>query len=267
MINPLKTTILAAALAAFMTACGDDAGHKDAGSGRLVINFQHLVDGKALEVDKMQYTNAAGNTYEVSEIQWFISDLTLIDEDGNRRLLDAANFAHYVDTDLPGTLTWTLDDPVPAGNYQALAFTFGIKGEKNKPYMFTDPPESDMIWPFSMGGEEGGYHYMKLNGFWIDALQERRPFNFHLGVGQIRDAENKVTGFIQNWFETRLPESSFSIGKNETLTLTVAMEVNNWFRNPENYDHNAHGPMIMHNQTAMGMGVANGAADVFHLVR
>lgn len=262
-----KITTVWAVLVLTLAACGEDSTNKTKGTGNLVIAFEPLAGGLPLETDNMRYTNAADNLYEVSEIQWFISDLTLIREGGERLLLDESNFAHYIDTDLPGTLRWEITDPIPVGQYEAIAFTFGIRGEKNKPYMFTDPPESDMIWPFSMGGEQGGYHYMKLNGFWTDTEEQRRPFNFHLGVGQIRDGEGAITGFVQNWFEVILPGSEFSMGNNQTVTMTIAMEVSNWFENPDIYDHNVHGPNIMHNQEAMSMGVRNGAEDVFSLLK
>jgi len=211
----------------------------------------------------MIYTNAAGNKYEISEIQWFASDITLHRRDGDTLLLDEGQFAHYIDTDLPETNTWIISESIPTGEYEGISFTFGIKGEKNKPYMFTDPPESDMIWPINLGGDQGGYHYMKLNGFFVNEEGVRQPFNFHLGVGQETDSQGNITGFIQNWRLIELKKAAFEVEKNEKILVKIVMNVENWFRNPNLYDHNTHGGKIMQNQEAMQAGVENGQSDVF----
>ena len=241
------------------SSCKQNSGsEKEISSGKLIFNFEHFADGAALIFDKMNYTNTAGNTYEVSEIQWFISDITLHKSDGSKLLLGEENFAHYIDTNLSETSKFEVSNEIPVGDYSSISMTFGIKGEKNKPFMFTDPPESNMLWPINLGGDQGGYHYMKLNGFWINEDDQREPFNFHLGVGQEKDADNKITGFIQNWFKTELPSSAFSIKENETLSISIRMNVEGWWDTPNVYNHNQHGGKIMQNQEAMRMGVKNG---------
>lgn len=194
-----------------------------------------------------------------------MSDVVLTKADGSKVELDNNNFAHYIDTNLPETAIWKINNEVPAGEYAAITFVFGIKGEKNMPFMFTDPPKSDMLWPSNLGGEQGGYHYMKLNGFWRNSAGEREPFNFHLGVGQTRDADGKVTGFVQNWFESTL-QGPVNIQANQTNTLGIRMNVEQWWEQPHVYDHNTIGGKIMQNQQAMQMGVENGR-NVFSLVQ
>ena len=61
--------------------------------GDIAFFFQHKVNGERLVVDEMKYTNAAGNRYEVNEIQWFISDITLHLSDGDSVRLDPDKFA------------------------------------------------------------------------------------------------------------------------------------------------------------------------------
>ncbi len=256
--------ILSVVLVTIFSDC-DKNQKRDKETGSLVIHFEHRVDGQHLEMDTLLYVNAAGNLYEISEIQWFASDLTLYGNDGSSVVLDPDHFSHYIDTDMPESMIWEIKQPVPAGHYNGVSFTFGIKGEKNKPYMFTDPPESDMLWPVNLGGDQGGYHYMKMNGFWVDNKNERTPFNFHLGVGQQHDEEGKTIGFIQNWFETELKDSEFNLKAGEKKEFTIIMNIENWFQNPYLYNHNLHGGKIMQNQEAMNMGKENGETDVFTL--
>jgi len=236
---------------------GDDI---DESRQQLTLLFEFRVDGIILQRDTMIYINEAGNHYLVNEIQFFISDVTLHHTDGSAYLIQAWKDIHYIDSDIPATQIWKVFDNIPAGTYQSISFTFGINEEKNQSLMFLNPPESFMFWPQYLGG---GYHYMKLNGKWLDENQQISPFDFHLGIGQIYYSyPDSITGFIQNYFQVTLPNSTFTLGKNQTVDIWIAMNIDNWFRNPNVYDHNVWGGDIMQNQEAMHLACENGH-DVF----
>jgi hypothetical protein len=262
MKNRSQIALITISLYFFFSCNNADHQNKSPETGGLTFYFEHVENGTPLVFDEMKYTSAPGNQYEVKEIQYFLSDFTLHNSNGKDFVIEQDKFAHYIDTNLPETSTWKVAEAIPAGEYKSISMTFGIKGEKNKPYMFTDTPESNMLWPTNLGGDEGGYHYMKLNGFWINKEGQREPFNFHLGVGQERDSENNITGFIQNWVEIELPSSSFVLKEDEQKAITIEMDVDQWWENPNNYDHNTYGGKIMQNQEAMSMGAEN-AKSVF----
>ncbi len=254
----LGLTITALILA---VSCKDDPNEVENPTVPLVFQFVHAFGDQNLIYDSLMYINEANNKFEVTEIQWFISDLILHGEEGVVVIQTDENI-HYVDTNIPETLIWIIDEEIPVDEYSQLSLTFGLKDENNTVGRFTDPPEVNMVWPYHMGGDYGGYHYMKLNGFWLDLQNERKSFNFHLGVGSVTD-ENGNTEFIQNWFETVLPIDPALSTQNDTLVVPVFMNVENWFRNPHTWDHNNVGPKIMKNQSAMRMGIENGMSDVF----
>ncbi len=245
-----------------LTSCKDDDTKTSDDLVMLDIHFLHYGEGQPLLFDSLIYVNEAGNKYEVTEIQWFVSDIILTGPDKTTSITQNENI-HYIDTNIPETSTWTISEGVPVADYTSLTLTFGLKDEKNTVGKFTDPPEANMIWPFHIGGDNGGYHYMKLNGFWIDVENERQPFNFHLGVGSVE--EGGETTFIQNWFEVTLPLSIAQLSKRDTVVLPVVMNVENWFGNPNTWDHDVVGPKIMKNQTAMRMGIENGMTDGFSI--
>ena len=200
----------------------------------------------------------------VNEIQYFISDVTLInDNPEGDHLINAWKDIHYIDTDIPSTHEWKVFDDIIQGDFTAIRFTFGINEEKNQSLMYTDPPESLMFWPEYLGG---GYHYMKLNGKWLDTNDLERPFDFHFGIGQIYDPlTGDITGFIQNYFEVELPEANFEIKTGEETTINIVMHIDRWFKNPHTYDHNFWGGDIMQKQEAMKVGCENGQ-DVFEVL-
>jgi len=232
-------------------------------TGQLMLCFRHEVNRDNIVFDTMKYVNAAGNPYLVNEIQYFISDVTLYGSDGSQIIIDDWKDIWYVDTDLPDTWCWQMKDPIPTGTYDSITFRFGISEEKNQSLMFVNPPESNMFWPEYLGG---GYHYMKLNGKWRDPEGEVRPFNFHLGIGQIYDDNDSITGFIHNDFIIHLENSGFGIEKDKTVTFEVVMEVNEWFKDPHVFDFNYWGGDIMQNQEAMLTACENGQ-NVFTIHR
>lgn len=257
----LKTTILfLLAMPVLIYSCHkDEEGGQEPSYGYIAMEFLHYADGSPLVTDTMMYVNEAGNPYLVNEIQYFISDLTLHRAGGGRVLIDDWKDMHYVDTDLPGTHGWDIPDKLPVGAYEKISFTFGIREEKNSSLMFVNPPESYMFWPEYLGG---GYHYMKLNGKWLDKDGRISPFDFHLGIGQIYDTAGNITGFIHNAFEISFPGAAFTLAENETQHIQLTMNVENWFRNPNTYDHDEWGGDIMQKQEAMLLGCENGH-DVF----
>lgn len=233
-------------------------------TGKISFSFHHYCDNLALDYDIRKYVNQAGNEYMVNEIQYFISDVTLINfATGGDYTINAWKDIHYVDSDIPTTQEWSVFDAIPKGTYTGIRFTFGINEEKNQSLMFTDPPESLMFWPEYLGG---GYHYLKLNGKWLDTNQLERPFNFHLGIGQIYDPQSgEITGFIQNYFDIEVPGSGFEIIEGQETQINIVMHVDRWFKNPHTWDHNYWGGDIMQKQDAMKVGCENGV-DVFEVL-
>jgi hypothetical protein len=239
------------------SGCNDNK-EKVVEEAKITIHFEHKIDGIKLQTDTLKYTNAAGNQYLVSEIQYFISDVTFYKNGGDSVFFDGLEDIHYVDSDIPETQTWDIADNFPAGIYDSIAFTFGISEEKNISGSFVNPPESYMFWPDFLGG---GYHYMKLNGNWLEAGQtiQTTPFNLHLGIGQIYYSfPDSITGFIQNDFRVSLPGSSFEIAGGDKKQITLTMNIENWFKEPNIYDLDIIGGSTMQNQEAMQKLKENG---------
>ena len=229
------------------------------------FHFDHRINGEKLVFNSMQYTNAAGNSYEVKEIMYFVSDVILYHSSGNLISRGSLNDIHYTDTNLPETWEWLITGDYPAGDYDSLSFTFGIKSSKNQSFMFVNPPEVNMAWPEVLGG---GYHYLMLNGWWRDTVNLRRPFDFHLGIGQIyKNNSGQVSDiieFIDNSFTVRVSGVPFRLEESKVTDLTLVMNVERWFNSPVIYDHNIWGGAIMQKQEAMHAGCLNGR-DVFTL--
>ncbi len=258
------TTAACLLLLAFATACKPEPGPEKP-SGVLTLTFEHLADSLPLRFNTMAYTNVSGNPYEVTEVMYFISDIRLYHSDGRIiRVSDWENI-HYIDSNIPSTLTFSAGSGLPYGRYDSLTFTFGLSEEINTSYAFVNPPEVNMAWPEVLGG---GYHYLMLNGWWRDTVGIRKPYNFHLGIGQIYENNSgqvaDITGFIHNHFDVTPSGSSFTVPSEGNVSLIVSMHIQSWFDTPLNFDFNVWGGAIMQNQDAMYIGAVNGR-DAFSI--
>ncbi|MBO7625219.1 MAG: hypothetical protein J6S82_07965 [Bacteroidales bacterium] len=223
-------------------------------TGHLQIHFTTVVDEAPLQYDILDYLNDAGNHYEVNEVRYFISRVVLTTADGMQVSIADNDGIHYYDSDIPSTYNWLIADELPVGKYESLSFVFGLDAAQNVTGFFVNPPETNMAWPDPIGG---GYHYMQINGKWLNASNELTPFCLHTGIGQTYQ-DGEITEFVHNFFTVTLPLASLEIPESTTSEITLAMNVNNWFRNPYVYDLDEWGGAIMQNQAAQEVLRANG---------
>ncbi len=214
------------------------------------IVFKHNCNGSELQKGILNYTNQAGNIYQVNELQYFISEVTFTAADGQIIPITTDNAIHYIDMDVSSTLEWNPDDRLPVTQYASISFVVGINEAKNKTGLFLNPPERDMFWPDIMGG---GYHYLKMNGKWKADGDTIKPFNFHLGIGMNMDG----TTFYQNYFKVTLPLNIQAGTLSNVFTIT--MNIEKWFEAPNVWNWNVTGGQIMQNQDAMHKACENGA--------
>jgi len=223
-------------------------------TGTVRLHFAFSVDGDDLQQDTMMYQNAAGNQYEVTEAQYFVSNVVLTMSDGTQYAIKSDKCAHYVDADIHNTLVWRPGDELPAGAYTAISFVFGLAPELNVTHAYTDAPENNMSWPAMLGG---GYHHMKINGRWQALDGTAHPFNLH--SGRVLTAEGDT---VEHSFRVTLPLEQKILSKDDVMDIVLDMNVNRWLTSPHDFDFNEYGGSIMQNTEAQEILEANGW-DVF----
>ena len=247
MKNFLYLTGFLLLLAVVVSSCNKtEAPPMEPINGKVEFHFDHFIGDKGLEFNKFAYTNAFGNLYSVATLKYFISDIRLKSADGSEVLFD---LEHYVDGQDKSTLTLSPGQNVPKGQYSSVSFIFGLGKEKNINGWFPNPPENSMEWPIPLGG---GYHYMKLEGK-IDNPEGTVNFQAHTGP----------TDGNQNFIKVTLPNSNFILGDN-VLVLSIRMDINKWWENPNTLDLNQM-TMIMGNQE-MQKKLHDNGKDVFSIV-
>ena len=240
MVKKLWLSVISVLL--FCSCCRTPGGH-------IALSFTFAVDNAPLQLDTCIYLNSAGNLYEVNDVQFFISKVMLETASGKLLEISDNQGVHYVDIRIPGTLSWKIADEFDNDTYRSIKFVFGLEGSQNVTGNFPNPPENNMSWPDMIGG---GYHYMKINGRWINPEGVRQPFNLHTGKISTNN------GFADNTFTVTLPLTNFSTLGKKTSEITLQMNVNEWFSNPYIFDFNVFGGSIMQNREAQEVLRANG---------
>jgi len=221
--------------------------------GSIELSFIHTVDAQPLQFNQLIYTNTAGNQYQVNEVKYFISRVFFIDPDGESVEVKQDEGIHYVDCDIAHTLRWNIDK-IPQRHYAAISFVFGLDETDNQSNRFVNPPESNFSWPDFLGG---GYHYMQINGKFLNETGAIQNMNIHTGIGQLRDETGEITQFVQNYFTVTIPVRFFVYADN-VLPLTLNMEIQRWFDTPNLYNFDEFGTGIMQNQQAQELLKGNG---------
>lgn len=196
-----------------------------------------------LEWDTVKYINAAGNTYGIQTFNLYISNIILKRVDGK---FYTSKKVFYLD---PRVLTKNkfILDSIPFGIYNEISFYVGIDSAKN--VTFGLPATTDninMAWPDMMGG---GYHFLKLEGNYLDVMNVKNGFAVHLG-------KNSNLPFIKV-FQTM---NQNNVNHNYTLSF----DVNEVFTNPYLYNFNVDNNYTMVDSVAM-FKIKTNISDAFKI--
>lgn len=207
----------------------------------LTIMVGYNVDGAALVSSDIVYANAAGNPFSVYTLNYYLSGFSLQKMDGSWKELEDIV---YLDAFNAEKNSFILKG-IPAGNYKAFKLIIGLEPEINESNSL--PPTVDninMSWPDMMGG---GYHFLKLEGYFKDANALTQGYAMHVGTNTFQSE-----AVIDQEYE-------INTGKD---TVKLTMNIAEWFKNPNTYDFNIQGNYSMGKDSSMRKLSENGS-DVF----
>ncbi len=185
--------------------------------GKIAVTFTNEVDGQALNTSGSWYTNPNGNPYNFSLLKYYVTNFTLVKEDGSEK-----NFKTYklIDGADAASGKFTLDS-VANGNYTAVKFYLGVDSARNH----TGAQDGDldpihgMIWTWNTG-----YIFFKHEGQYKDASGIAKSLLLHLGTDA---ALSSVT----------VPVTKFEV-KGNTRSLFLKLNLNSMYASPNAIDFN-----------------------------
>ena len=129
-------------------ACMDDDDVLRPDDVPTTINFLAQYGGDDLAIQSIDYDYPTGAKLKLGLFQYYVSDLTLVDADGNEVSLSEIELIRYGSPTDDAVESRTYD--VPAGNYVQLRFGLGVKPELNAmdPNNFSaaDPLNENEFW-------------------------------------------------------------------------------------------------------------------------
>lgn len=233
----ILTSILSVFALTLVVSCD-----KEAASGTISLNFEHKVGTESLELENKAYQSLAGHPFYIYRLKYYVSEIKLHQTDGTSIEFDNI---HYRDIADENTRLLDLGE-IPVGDYNRLTFTFGLEEDINVDGGLPNTQTNvNMEWPIP--GDQG-YHYMKLEGKYdLNESGELKNFNLHTGA----------TGGNQNYVEISLPITEMNVDDNH-LSIILEMDIMEWLQNPNTYDFEEFGAMIMMNQSAQIILKENG---------
>jgi hypothetical protein len=234
------------------TSCNKD---KDVSQVQITFKFSHNWDGTAVSnanFNSIIYTNANGEDLSITKLRYLISKITFEKSSGETFILDGYNL---VDVTNNTNQSFTPITTIPDGDYSKVSFTFGFDNDDNYNENYIDLNSASWNVPELLGG---GYHYMQLEGKFIDNTTTETGYAYHT----IRAVDN--SGATQVFQDTFFEVDVGAVNITNNATFNIEMNIAEWFKNPNTWDLNVLNQMLMPNSSAQIMMYENGQ-NVFNL--
>jgi hypothetical protein len=170
----------AAAALLLLAACESKKEQPQPATGEVDIHVENVAGGSTLALNT-PYTTAAGETFRVTELRYYLSNVKLLRADGSSW---AAPDSYYL-IDQALTTSQHLElKGIPAGDYYKIQLTIGVDSARNVAGAQTGAldPVHGMFWDWN-----SGYIFLRLNGsspqapgnggLFMDVAGFRRPYN------------------------------------------------------------------------------------------
>lgn len=199
------------------------------------------------DFDSIDFENAAGETLNISRLRYILSNIQLVLSDGSTVPLKGYQL---VDLSQEESLRIELQTFVAKESITEIAFVFGFDETSNQDGSYPDLNVANWNVPARLGG---GYHFMQLDGTFINAQDEREPFNFH-AIRAVKNAQTTEMEFKDTSFEMRFPVSAST----DRIQININMDVAEWFVNPHRWELNKKATALMADYEAQLQIAANG---------
>lgn len=161
----------------------------------VAVSFSAIVNGKALVINNVTYTNTSGDDFSISRFNYFVSLVKLKRADGS---FYAEKESYHLIKHGSGLTSFTLNG-VPPGDYTSIEFLIGVDSTRNVSGAQTGAldPGNEMFWDWNTG-----YIFFKLEGdYKTSKLQEKEGYAIHIGgfTGEYNVLQTYSTTFPQTF--------------------------------------------------------------------
>jgi hypothetical protein len=226
----------------FIASCNPDTPKSEMGT--VTLEFDNVFDGDDFTIGN-EYTISNGDVIKPSKLLYYISNISLSNDDGSTMHKFSDSY-YLVDLTDAASLNIDLAD-VPNGDYTKVNFTIGVDSTRNVSGAQEGALDvvNGMFWSWNMG-----YVFMKMEGTVRDSI----PFRYHIG-GFTWNANNVKT------VAASVPAGSPIVVNGSSSTAHFMVNFAEFFKNPVDLDVAAT-PTIM-SPNAASKVVAENYKDIF----
>jgi hypothetical protein len=220
------------------------------------LTFNHNWDGLSVnntDFNSIKFRNENNDELSIERLRYLVSNITFQNQNGETLVLDGYNLVDLSDL---SSLNYQLMSEIPMGTYTNVSFTFGFNNQDNQDGIYPDLNVASWNVPMMLGG---GYHYMQLDGKFINESSEEQGYQYHaIRAVDRSDPENLI--FQDTFFTVNLGEV---IVRNNS-EINIEINIAQWFKEPNLWDLNQLNSMLMPNFDAQLKMYYNGQ-NVFSL--
>ena len=175
--------ILAVLAAGIFTSCKKETAsqYNSAVKAELSVEFDNIAGSSDLQLNGGTYTNASGESFNVSKLKYYVSNFVLTKSDGTVYTVLQDSCYFLIDEEDESTHEPLLS--VPEGEYKTLQFTVGVDSVRNTMDLSRrtgnlDPTATgaDMYWTWN-----SGYIFFKMEGKSPASTLADSAFAYHIG--------------------------------------------------------------------------------------
>ncbi|HEY3404265.1 MAG TPA: MbnP family protein [Ohtaekwangia sp.] len=204
-------------------SCSED-DNKEFGS--LELEFDNVVGEADLELNTSDepYTNEAGETYAITSLRYYISNIKLKRNDGTvyeDEMSADGSKGYYLIDEAEGETQHIELEGIPAGDYTEITFTIGVDANQVTEGAQTGPldPAKGMFWSW-----KSGYVFVAVEGTSSSSSDDDNIILYHVGG---YDTPNNIK-------TKTLPMGSAAaqVRGDKTPEVHVIADVNKFFASP-----------------------------------
>lgn len=221
----------------------------------VTFSFSHFFDGEFITDSNFtsSFQTAGSTQITLTRVRYVISDIKLTHENGQVINLKEYNL---VDVGNGTGFSFTTTESIAPGRYTSVSFRFGFSEEDNGTGVYPDLTGVNFDVPTMLGG---GYHYMQMDGTYIDVNNQTSPFNYH-AISAINMADGTPQREDTS-FEIDL--GAAVIDPESNTTFAVSVDLAGWFNNPGIWSLDLWDVMLMGNYQAQLAMNQQGQTGVF----
>jgi hypothetical protein len=215
-----------------------------AGTGTLTLHFDNVVGSSDLKLTTGSYTNSTSETFNVTTLRYFVSNIVLKKTDGTKYTIPQDSSYFLVDEADADSQDILLKN-IPAGDYNEITYSIGVDSLRSvsdisKRKGVLDPTASDMYWAWNPG-----YIFFKLEGesTAVPDMGMGKMFYYHIGGYGGLNASSKTFNNIKK-ITLSLGTDKAQVQSNIAPEIHIYVDVLKVFNGATSMSIKAH-PMVM----------------------